>query len=483
MAATDKFEKATLMSFYYVIKEGAPYAPLDEATYNKIKAKPKTYKVPQVAAKTKTKPAFTAEEALSQKMAKSMLSEYPAMDYDKWYLGILRGAAALNEHLGYSEGHKDTCWLYGHFGSGAGLSRVSELPSAESTDILDFVWNSFTTEMKDVFDRKKDSWNTADVYMVKKASVGEIRKGIKKALCIGHRHDSELEKIGWCLGIAEVNTYMSELIKGQKLLPLSLKQATPNADIKITPNNLKSDPDGVEGLTGAIDGALSDKLKIVNLDGERRFKGNSLRFTCEFEQGNVGFKYIYESKVSSNEAHATEPRDKVWDRQKSKYVQAFARNGAIPAPKMADLVEKFTNKNINDDIPMNRKLNKREQEYWIGRIEFLSKGFNGIRVDIGTPEIDGQSKTIKEFITEAAIIDGARPHARKAKTQYEDAQLANFDCLFRSKLRSFRYIDMIYEASNENPSQLGELLASIYFYSAKINFKKDQLSGPFIKVQ
>jgi len=38
MAETDKFEKATLMSFYYVIKEGAPYAPLDEDTYKKIKA-------------------------------------------------------------------------------------------------------------------------------------------------------------------------------------------------------------------------------------------------------------------------------------------------------------------------------------------------------------------------------------------------------------------------------------------------------------
>ena len=466
MAATDKFEKATLMSFYYVIKEGAPYEPLDEDTYNTIKSRPKQYKVPRVSK------SFTAEDALRQKMAKSMLSEYGTMDYNKWYLGMLRGSAALNEYLGYSEGHKDTCWLYGHFGSGAGLSRVSELTNSESTDILDFIWNSFTKEL-----------NTAYVYMLKKNSVDKIKKLIKKALCIGHRHDSELEKIGWCLGIAEVNTYMSSLIEDKLLLPLSLKQATPNADIKITPNNLKSDPDGVEGLTGAIDGALSDKLKIVNLDGERRFKGNSLRFTCEFEQGNVGFKYIYESKVSSNEAHATEPRDKVWDRQKSKYVQAFARNGAIPAPKMADLVKKFTKKNINDDIPMDRKLTKTEQDYWIGRIEFLSKGFNGIRVDIGTPEIDGQTKTIKEFITEAAIIDGARPHARKAKTQYEDAQLANFDCLFRSKLRSFRYIDMIYQASNENPSQLGELLASIYFYSAKINFKKDQLSGPFIKVQ
>ena len=477
MAATDKFEKATLMSFYYVIKEGAPYEPLDEDTYNTIKSRPKQYKVPRVSK------SFTAEDSLRQKMAKSMLSEYGTMDYDKWYLGILRGAAALNEDLGYSEGHKDTCWLYGHFGSGSGLSRVSELTNSESTDILDFIWNSFTKEMKDVFSSKKDSWNTADVYMVKRNSVDKIKKGIKKALCIGHRHDSELEKIGWCLGIAEVNTYMSGLIQDKLLLPLSLKQATPNADIKITPNNLKSDPDGVEGLTGAIDGALSDKLKIVNLDGERRFKGNSLRFTCEFEQGNVGFKYIYESKVSSNEAHATEPRDKVWDKQKSKYVQANARNGAIPAPKMADLVKKFTKKNINDDIPMDRKLTKTEQDYWIGRIEFLSKGFNGIKVNIGTPEIDGQTKTIKEFITEAAIIDGAKPHARKAKTQYEDAQLANFDCLFRSKLRSFRYIDMIYQASNENPSQLGELLASIYFYSAKINFKKDQLSGPFIKVQ
>ena len=484
MAETDKFEKATLMSFYYVIKEGAPYAPLDEDTYKKIKARPTQYSVPKVTRKTKTQSEFTVEQELSQKMAKSMLTEYPNMDYNKWYLGILRGSAALNKHLGYKEGHKDSCWLYGHFGSGAGLSPVGEIPNGEDTSIMDFTWNSFSQEMKDVFDRKKDSWNTADVYMVKKNDVSEIEKGIKKALCIGHRHDSELEKIGWCLGISEVNTYMSELIQQKKLLPLSLKQATPNAVVKITPNNLKKDPDGVEGLTGEIEGALSDKLKVIRVDGEPRFKGNSLRFTCKFEQGNIGFRYIYESKVSSNEAHATEPRDKVWDTQKEKYVQASARNGAIPAPKMAELVQKFTKaSDINENIPMNKKLSKPQIDYWIKKIEFLSKGFNGIKVNIGTPEIDGQTKTISEFIKEAAIIDGAQPHARKAKTKYEDAKLANFDCLFRSKLRSFRYIDMIYEASNQNPSQLGELLAMIYFYSAKINFKKGQLSGPFIKVQ
>ena len=39
MAATDKFEKATLLAFYYVIKYGAPYDPLDEDTYKTIQKK------------------------------------------------------------------------------------------------------------------------------------------------------------------------------------------------------------------------------------------------------------------------------------------------------------------------------------------------------------------------------------------------------------------------------------------------------------
>ena len=44
MAATDKFEKATLLAFYYVIKYGAPYVPLDEDTYKTIQKNPKKHK-------------------------------------------------------------------------------------------------------------------------------------------------------------------------------------------------------------------------------------------------------------------------------------------------------------------------------------------------------------------------------------------------------------------------------------------------------
>ena len=340
---TEKFEKATLLSFYYVVKEGAPYAPLDKDTYEKIQKSPKQYK----------------PNNLSEEMATEMLIEYPDMNYEKWYLGILRGSEALNEKLGYSEGHKDKCWSYAHFGSKAGLSPVKRIK--ESTDILDWVWNNFDKKMQDQFDGKKDSWNTADVYMVKTAKIAEIKQGMKKALCIGEHNNHLLQDVGWCLGVAEVNTYMSKLLQQQKLLPLSLKQATGGVKVKIKPNNLSQDPDGVEGLQGEIETPLRDIMAIVREDNKwgknvPAFGANSLTFTGTFQQGEIGIKYKYESKISSNENHATEPRDMVMNNN-SKYVQANARNGAIPAPRMAELVYEYTGDKLNDNIPMNRKLN------------------------------------------------------------------------------------------------------------------------------
>ena len=491
MAATDKFEKATLLAFYYVIKDGAPYAPLDEDTYQLIKSRPKQYTVPRVTAKTKTKRAFTAEEALSQKMAKSMLIEYPDMDYTKWYLGILKGAAELNTKLGYSEGHKDNCWSYAHFGSKEALSPVAEIRSNnDSTDILDWIWNNFNKNMQDEFKNKKDSWNTADVYMVKTAKINQIKKGMEKALCIGHQHNKELEEIGWCLGVAEVNTYMSRLLQDHQLLPLSLKQYTANTNIKITATNLSQDPDGVEGLQGEIETPLRDVMAIIREDNKwgknvPDFGANSLTFTGNFQQGEIGFKYKYESKISSNENHATEPRDMVMNNS-SKYVQASARNGAIPAPKMAELVLEYTGEKINDWIPMNRKLNDTEIGNWQKKLNSLT-GTSGITINWGgryTPfSIDGKVKSKSEFIETAAILDGGAPFSGGKFTTPDgpEARPANFDGEFRSKLRLLRYIEMIIRA--KETGRLGELLATMYFLSSKINFKQGQLSGPFWKIQ
>ena len=469
---TEKFEKATLLSFYYVIKEGAPYAPLDKDTYEKIQKSPKQYK----------------PNNLSEEMATEMLIEYPDMNYEKWYLGILRGSEALNEKLGYSEGHKDKCWSYAHFGSKAGLSPVKRIK--ESTDILDWVWNNFDKKMQDQFDSKKDSWNTADVYMVKTAKIAEIKQGMKKALCIGEHNNHLLQDVGWCLGVAEVNTYMSKLLQQQKLLPLSLKQATGGVKVKIKPNNLSQDPDGVEGLQGEIETPLRDIMAIVREDNKwgknvPAFGANSLTFTGTFQQGEIGIKYKYESKISSNENHATEPRDMVMN-NKSKYVQANARNGAIPAPRMAELVYEYTGDQLNDNIPMNRKLNSNEIDYWGDELGKLTGG-RGNKMDWGgrfTPfSVEGVQKTKKQFIEIASILDGGKPFSggKFSTPDGKENRPANFDGEFRSKLRLLRYIKMIQNASDKG--RLGELLATMYFLSSKINFKQGQLSGPFWKVQ
>ena len=469
---TEKFEKATLLSFYYVIKEGAPYAPLDKDTYEKIQKSPKQYK----------------PNNLSEEMATEMLIEYPDMNYEKWYLGILRGSEALNEKLGYSEGHKDKCWSYAHFGSKAGLSPVKRIK--ESTDILDWVWNNFDKKMQDQFDGKKDSWNTADVYMVKTAKIAEIKQGMKKALCIGEHNNHLLQDVGWCLGVAEVNTYMSKLLQQQKLLPLSLKQATGGVKVKIKPNNLSQDPDGVEGLQGEIETPLRDIMAIVREDNKwgknvPAFGANSLTFTGSFQQGEIGIKYKYESKISSNENHATEPRDMVMN-NKSKYVQANARNGAIPAPRMAELVYEYTGDQLNDHIPMNRKLSSNEIDYWGDELGKLTGG-RGNKMDWGgrfTPfSVEGVQKTKKEFIQIASILDGGKPFSggKFSTPDGKENRPANFDGEFRSKLRLLRYIKMIQNASDKG--RLGELLATMYFLSSKINFKQGQLSGPFWKVQ
>jgi len=469
---TEKFEKATLLSFYYVVKEGAPYAPLDKDTYEKIQKSPKQYK----------------PNNLSEEMATEMLKEYPDMNYEKWYLGILRGSEALNEKLGYSEGHKDKCWSYAHFGSKAGLSPVKSIK--ESTDILDWVWNNFDKKMQDQFDGKKDSWNTADVYMVKTAKIAEIKQGMKKALCIGEHNNHLLQDVGWCLGVAEVNTYMSKLLQQQKLLPLSLKQATGGVKVKIKPNNLSQDPDGVEGLQGEIETPLRDIMAIVREDNKwgknvPAFGANSLTFTGTFQQGEIGIKYKYESKISSNENHATEPRDMVMNNN-SKYVQANARNGAIPAPRMAELVYEYTGDKINDNIPMNRKLSSNEIDYWGDELGKLTGG-RGNKMDWGgrfTPfSVEGVQKTKKEFIQIASILDGGKPFSggKFSTPDGKENRPANFDGEFRSKLRLLRYIKMIQNASDKG--RLGELLATMYFLSSKINFKQGQLSGPFWKVQ
>jgi len=420
MADTANFEAATIASYYQAINNGQSTSP-----------------------------------GVSPEMTESMDQEYPRMS-SEWREGILLGTDALMKYIGHRPGTKDTSWLYAHYDG-----RVKTIPDSAQTDIINYIWDSFTREQKKLFSNKKDSWNTADVYMVKKADNAQIKKDVDNLRETFADLDPEIY-------VGTVNRYMSQRLDAKILLPISLKQKTRGADVKVTPTNLELGPDGLEVISGSIETPMKTVMDVTDRGGID-FAGNSLRFAARFEAGAYAKKYSWESKGSSKTADATEPRDLVLN-NKGKYTTATARNGSIPGPKMEELVKKYTGEDINHNIPMTRKMNETEIKYWESYIEkIVSTNNRNVPIDLGTFKISGKVVTPKNFIRNIALMDQGKPGNK------------NMDQKIRAKLRHLRYIKMFFEADKKG--LLGELISHAYFLSSKMNISQEDLAGPFIKVQ
>lgn len=420
---TDLFERASIVAFYDAIEKGFGLKP---------------------------------EENIE--LFEDLKEEFPNMDR-VWYEGILRQAESLNDYLGHSEGSTDKSWSYAHYGG-----KTKTIPNSSTTDIIDYIWESFPKAQQNIFAGKKDSWNTADVYMVKKSDESKIRKTI----------DTLIEDFGTSdyqpdILVGTINAYMAQLLQDNKLLGISLKKPTKNAAVNVTPTNLKLGPDGLEVMGGSVLTPLNTNFDIVRgrRGKEIDFDGNSLRFNVEFEAGAYKKKYVWESKVSSPAAEASEPRDLTLS-NKGKYITATARNGAIPAPKMEGLVKKYTGDALNKNIPMNRKFNNTEVKYWQTFLKSI-KGTSKVPINLGKFTIDGKKYSSDEFIKEMLELDTGKASGK------------GFPTKIRSKLRHLRYIKMYLDASKTG--KLAELIAHAYFLSSKMNIKQGDLAGPFIKVQ
>ena len=83
---------------------------------------------------------------------------------------------------------------------------------------------------------------------------------------------------------------------------------------------------------------------------------------------------------------------------KGKYIVAAARNGAIPAPKMAALVENYTGEKLNYNIPTSRKFNAAETKYWKDFLKNLILKYIEETNSINAKKIfDSFDKEIKNF--------------------------------------------------------------------------------------
>jgi hypothetical protein len=421
---TDLFEAASIVVFYHAIERGADLTPnQDLDLYNDLK------------------------------------TEFPNMD-SEWYLGLLKQAKALLKYLGYSEGNKDTSWKYARYGG-----STKTLPSTKSTDIYDYIWSSFNRSQQQLFTGKKDSWNTTDVYMIKASDEKKVKDMIdllKEEFSDGTTAPE--------IFVGTVNAYLSKLLVQKTLLGISLKKPTKaEPESHVYETNIDVGPDGIQVHEGNIIGDMFTYMEITKRGGEVDFAGNSLTFEAEFKAGKYIKRYYWESKVSSNAAHATEPRDRVAN-NKGKYVNATARNGAIPAPKMADLVKKYTDEDINHNIPLSGKFNATHLKYWQDYFSNIVSD-RTISKDFGKISYMGKACTPEEFIQKAFLLDEQSPNPSGK----------NYAVKLRSKLRILRYIKMFIEAKSDN--KLAELITHAYFLSSKMNISQADLSGPFIKVQ
>ena len=423
MADTAKFEAASIASYYQAINNGA-----------------------------------SAKPGVSPGMTDAMDREYPSMSSD-WREGILAGTEALMLYIGHSSGSKDTTWKYAHYDG-----RTNSIPPTKTTDVLNYIWDSFGREQKKIFASKKDSWDTADVYIVKANKEREIKTTIDDL-------KEQFSDLDPGIFVGTVNRYMSSLLEEKILIPISLKQKTKNVNVKITPTNIALGPDGLDVKSGSIVTPLNTRFQISS--GRRAndmdFVGNSLRFEMEFEAGAYKKRYTWETKAGSKSADVTEPRDKAIN-NKGKYVTASARNGSIPGPEMAKLVKKYTGENINHNIPLTGKATDTQVKYWQNYYKTVLRTSSlNVPIDIVGPEIDGKSMSPDDFIKGMLIMDSGVPSGK------------NFATKIRAKLRHLRYIMMFIKANQQG--ELGELVAHAYFLSSKMNISQADLAGPFVKVQ
>lgn len=421
---TDLFEAASIVVFYHAIEKGANLTPnQDLDLYNDLK------------------------------------SEFPNMD-SEWYLGLLKQAKALIKYLGHTEGNKDTSWRYARYGG-----STKTLPSTKTTDIYDYIWSSFNRSQQQLFTGKKDSWNTTDVYMIKASEERKVKDMVdllKEEFSDGTTAPEVF--------VGTVNAYLSQLLSNKTLLGISLKKPTKaEPESHVYETNLDVGPDGIEVHEGEIIGDIFTYMEIAKRGGDNDFAGNSLTLEAQFKAGKYIKRYFWESKVSSAAAHATEPRDRVAN-NKGKYVNATARNGAIPAPKMAELVKKYTGEEINYNIPLNGKFNATQLKYWQDYFSNIVSD-RTISKDFGKISYMGKVCTPEEFIQKAFLLDEQSPNPSGK----------NFAVKLRSKLRILRYMKMFIDAKRQG--KLAELITHAYFLSSKMNISQADLSGPFIKVQ
>ena len=400
-------------------------------------------------------------EPNEDKDLKSLFTKvYPNMPED-WYVTFLNQAQAIKNKIG------DNNWKYGWYDGTQGWAS-GIMPNNKVSYIMGAIWDLFTDKQKKVFGGQKDSWNTADVFVVNTQMEKEILKQVKI-----YQKDFE-DFTPPQIFIGTLNAYLSELVKNNDLIPISLKKQTKNAPVKVKETNVDDVP--VEGLK-PFDGEFLAKpysyFDIVNRGSKLNFTGNSLFYKASVQVGNYPYFYQIEQRMQGQSSKA-EVKDLVVKGDKGKRGPADAQTGNVPMPQFKSLVYEYTGEDYDFNIPtIGSKIN---EEYWSDYLETIYNQAKG-NFDFGGFTVFGKTYTPREFMEFAIRLDNLSD--KKIKILYKMDKNA-FSAKLRNKLRHLRTIKAYLKAQKNN--KLSEFLMVVYFRAAKMNITDKDLVSPFLKV-
>ena len=390
---------------------------------------------------------------------KTTLTEvYPNMPED-WYVTFLNQAAALKGEIG------NNSWKYGWYDGKEGWAN-GKIENDKVSYIMSKIWDIFTPDQKKIFSGQKDSWNTADVFVVNSDQENNILTRVKELQ--KQFEDPTPPEIF----VGTLNAYLSQLAKANILLPISLKKKTKSAPVKVTPTNFDAVPvEGISATNGQFLAKPYSYFEISDRGGKINFKGNSLFFKAQFLVGAYPYNYQIEQRMQGKSSKA-EVKDLVVKGNKGKRGPADAQTGNIPIALMKNLIKEYSGEGYDDKIT-----DKLDANYWVPYFVSIYNASKKI-FDLGTLTIMGESRTPEQFMKQAIQIDNLTD--KQVSVLYKASKNA-FSSKLRNKLRHLRTIKSILNAQQKGDA-FSKFLMYIYFRAAKMNINQEDLVGPFLKV-
>tara|TARA_B100000287_G_C20605692_1_gene769975 strand:+ start:39 stop:1496 length:1458 start_codon:yes stop_codon:yes gene_type:complete len=446
-----------------------------------------------------------SKQATQDELFKHFSTIYPKItekDGILWKQTFLEQAEVFKKNTKYYRPGGD--YLYGWWDAptqAIGKAPFAKAVDQKTTSLLTEIWDNFDTDTKKVFDNKKDTWNTADMYMVLSGHETGIKNWIKelKKEFIGEVCCDEEVYIG------TINTFLTQLMKLKILIPISLKKKTPGKDVKITETNMHEWDKG-EGELDIVSGGFTKSPKgpgpypwanfnLIKEGSEITFgpkegkSGNSFQYFAEFKVGDYRTEYLVEQRLT-NTGSKGEVKEIVLT-NKGASVRSHAQTGSVPHEHFKELIYDKTGEKYEMNVPGPRTpLSKSEVDYWAKYLEFRMRE-GRMKFDLGNFEVFGEEYPWERtkgmtWIEKVAEIDREylnNPQA--AASVYKIPNAGNFHREFRLKLVQLRFLKALQNANNEHFGKsegLAKFLTHVYYMAAKQNVSEGDIHGPFLKL-